>query len=530
MSLESLRHIQISAPGLSAISYDETEKITNNLKAKKAIGIDKIPNEILKINDVKYVMHKMFNAFFNTSMLPSIWLKALIVPVPKSSTKDPYIPLNYRGISLLSCVYKAYSGILNNRIKTYMEDRNWFVEEQNGFRKGRSCQDHIYTLSSIIRNRQNEKKHTYAAFIDFQKAFEWIDRDLLMYKLLINDIDGKIYHSVKNMYTNTSSAIRLNEHITDWFPCTSGVRQGDVLSTTLFSIFLNDLAVEIKNLNVGIDITPETQVSLLMYADDIVLLAENPDNLQKMLDNLHDWCTKWRMKTNQSKSQIVHFRPSRCNRTNFEFKIANQKLDIVDQYKYLGVLLNEYLDFSHTASLLSASASRALGAIIGKTKKLREVGFNTFSKMFDTCVNTILNYSSEIWGFKDYKCCDDVQYRAIRYFLGLHRFTPLLSLRGEMGWDSLQQLRWLCIARYWSRLLKMDPSRLTRILFEWEYEYTTNASKSNWCSEVRSIFLNSDLLYIYIRTKLLVTPKMCLFAYLTTINKFGSMILRQSPN
>ena len=75
---------------------------------------------------------------FNMSIVPSLWLKFIIVPVPKGDNKDPSAPLNYRGITLLSCVSKVYTALLNKRITNYVEHTNLFVEEQGGFRKGRS--------------------------------------------------------------------------------------------------------------------------------------------------------------------------------------------------------------------------------------------------------------------------------------------------------------------------------------------------------------------------------------------------------
>ena len=97
------------------------------------------------------------------------------MPLPKDLNKDKRIPLNYRGIHLLSVVSKLYSSILNERLLTYLDTENMLVDEQNGFRPNRSCQDHVYTACTVIQNR---KKHT---FIDLQKAFDFVDRDALLY-------------------------------------------------------------------------------------------------------------------------------------------------------------------------------------------------------------------------------------------------------------------------------------------------------------------------------------------------------------
>ncbi len=118
------------------------------------------------------ILYKLFSKFFLSAILPTVWLKAIITPIPKSSSKDPYVPLNYRGISLLSCVGKVFSGIINVRVVNYCEENGIYEDEQNGFRIHRYCEDHIFILTSIIKNRMSEGRDTFCAFIDIQKAFD----------------------------------------------------------------------------------------------------------------------------------------------------------------------------------------------------------------------------------------------------------------------------------------------------------------------------------------------------------------------
>ena len=158
----------------------ELNKVCDRLKIGKFVGPDMIPNEVLKHDGLRNLLLEFLNMCFINNKIPSIWRKAIIAPIPKSSTKDPCVPLNYRGISLLSCLYKLYSSLLNSRISVHCEDNGYIVDEQNGFRFGRSCQDHIYILSTIIRNRKISGQSTYCAFIDFRKAFDWVNRDLLL--------------------------------------------------------------------------------------------------------------------------------------------------------------------------------------------------------------------------------------------------------------------------------------------------------------------------------------------------------------
>ncbi len=90
-------------------------------------------------------------------------------------------------------------------------------DEQNGFRKDRSCLDHIHALSSIIRNRINKKLPAFVAFVDFKKAFDYVDRYFMFYSLMQYNIDGKVYKSIKSLYTNTISCIRINAYCSPWF-------------------------------------------------------------------------------------------------------------------------------------------------------------------------------------------------------------------------------------------------------------------------------------------------------------------------
>ena len=206
------------------ITTSEIKRVINGLKARKTPGIDGIQNELLSNDNCLPILSSLFNKCFESGKIPSIWLKAIVVPIPKGAEKDPHVPLNYRGISLISCVSKIYSAVLNNRINSYTDMIGIIAEEQNGFRRGRSCEDHIFTLTSMIQNRLNASKDTFACFIDMKKAFDWVDRDLLFFKLLNYNITGKIYWAIKSLYTNTKSCIQLHQTLTDWFSVSNGVK------------------------------------------------------------------------------------------------------------------------------------------------------------------------------------------------------------------------------------------------------------------------------------------------------------------
>ena len=256
----------------------ELSNVILKLKNNKSCGIDGIPNEILKHEGICPLLLTFLNMCFTHNLMPSLWTQAIIKPIPKSSSKGPCVPLNYRGISLLSCVSKILSGILNNRLCMYYDAHEILADEQNGFRKKRSCEEHVFSLTSIIRNRKGNGRSTFVAFIDLEKAFDRVDRTLLLYRLLLHNIDGRIYNTIKKMYSNTKSCIQLNNLFTDWFDVYSGVRQGDNLSPTLFGYLINSLASHIKSLGRGIKLGNDV-ISILLYADDMVLIADNETDL-----------------------------------------------------------------------------------------------------------------------------------------------------------------------------------------------------------------------------------------------------------
>lgn len=141
----------------------------------------------------------------------------MTAPLPKDFNKDKRIPLNYRRISIRSVVSKLYSGVLNNRLKKYLEGHELLVDEQNGFRSKRSCEDYVYISCTIIRNRLLNKLDTFRTFIDIKRAFDFDNRDILLYQLLSNSTNGKFYKSIKTILTDTSSCVQLTSMLTDWF-------------------------------------------------------------------------------------------------------------------------------------------------------------------------------------------------------------------------------------------------------------------------------------------------------------------------
>ncbi len=463
----------------------EIKKALNKLKLGKAVGLDNIPNEVLKSPSLLKLLHTFYNLCFDHGIGPSVWSKSIISPIPKSSMTDPYLPLQYRGISLLSCVYKLYASVLNSRLYSYLDVLDLTDDSQNGFRGGRSCEDHIHSLISQLKQGINAGKDSFCCYIDMQKAFDFLDRDLLLLKLLRLGISGKFYHAIKSSLLNTSSCVRINHNSSGFFNTAFGTRQGDVISPNLFSIFINDLLVELRSKKKDSD---HILCNVFAYADDIVIISDSEKDLQRLINIVQNWCSIWRLEVNLSKTKVVHYRSPHKSQTKFRFTWANNNIEISDGYKYLGVYIDKHLNFNEHCENIYKSAGRALGKILSKFSYFRNVGYQTFRKIFESNVESILSYSVSTIASKKYDF-DRIQSRAARYFLGVHPKTPIPALMGELGWTPFKYKRWVTMCRTWNRYINMDDRRINKQIFLNDYYSNTNT----WCASFYYICYNLDL-------------------------------------
>ena len=153
-------------------------------------------------------------------------------------------------------------------------------------------------------------------------------------------------------------SVRINGNLTDWFNVNTSLKQGCPLSPLLFNLYIYDLVTFIKSYNCGIDIGNE-KVCILLYADDIVILANNENALQTLLNALATWCDDNCMTVNPTKSNVVQFRTPSVPRSCTEFKCGDNIIHYADCYTYLGLVLNEFLDYNITPNAVTASANRA---------------------------------------------------------------------------------------------------------------------------------------------------------------------------
>ena len=467
-------------------------------RAKSGKSYLLIPNEAMKNANAKQLLHRFFNTCFKHGINPSDWSLSNIIPIPKPD-KDRRDPLQNRCITILCCVAKVYSSMINNRLQTFLEHHACLVEEQNGFRSGRSCIDHIFALTTILRNRKALGKDTYLAFIDYKKAFDSVNRNMLFFKLSSIGIRGNIYNAIVSLYSNPKSRVVLNNLETEYFSCPQGVKQGDCLSPTLFAIYINDLAQEIKAANLGICLDSgeandlDLTLSVLLYADDIVCMAESEEQLQSILFIVENWCRKWRLEVNMSKTNILHVRQKKRPQSRFIFLFDMKPVSYCSSYKYLGMNIDENFSFKFSVDSQVQAAERALSAVI--TKMIKNNGFplNVYSTLYKSCVNSVSDYISPITGYEENECMLKLHLRAIRAFLGVPKNAPNVGVLSEIGWLMPHFRTRLSMIRLYHRLINMDNQRLTKKIFLWDKTLNDRKLISTWYSELKSIFHKCDL-------------------------------------
>ena len=220
------------------IQKDEIIKCIQKLKNNKSGGEDAIINEYIKTTSNQFIeiYEKLFNLIFDTGFIPESWVVGNIIPIYKNKG-DSNDPKNFRPITLVSCLGKLCTAILSERLSKYSDDFFVMHENQCGFRQGYCTVDNLFTLYSFFELLKRKKKKMYCAFIDFEKAFDKIWREGLWYKLLINNINGKMLNVIQNIYKDIKSNIIFNNSKSDYFPCDNGIRQGENLSLSYLQYF-----------------------------------------------------------------------------------------------------------------------------------------------------------------------------------------------------------------------------------------------------------------------------------------------------
>ena len=312
----------------SPITEDEVSKAVKRLKNGKACGEDCILNEMIKAfsENHKHLLTQTFNVVLLSGHVPNEWATGVIKPIYKNKG-DINDPDNYRGITLLSCLGKLFTSVINERLTVFIDSNQIMSEAQAGFRKGYSTTDQIFTLKCIVELFLCQGRRLFCTFVDYSKAFDSTNRATLWKKTNIMWYIRKspscyIEYVIK-------SCVMANGMQSEFFESHVGLRQGENLSPILFALFLNDMEtffteqkwntlkfIDKLYTDSHDEVTGMLNLFVLMYADDSVIMAENEHDMQRNLNLLNDYCNCNKLKVNISKTKIMVFARSKTRLNN----------------------------------------------------------------------------------------------------------------------------------------------------------------------------------------------------------------------
>ena len=287
--------------------------------------------------------------------------------------------------------------------------------------------------------------------------------------------------------------------------CTlKGLKQGGVLSPNLFNIFLHDLPEKfVANACAPVTLH-DTKIGCMLYADDLVMLSESESGLQTSLEILSEYCQKWQLTVNLSKSKVIIFNIT-GKLVNKQFKYNNAKLDTVRNYCYLGIVFSSSGSFYEAIKSLKDKAMKAMFSIL---KTAHNCTPNISIKLYDSMIKPIINYSAEIWSsqFLDqvkndnlFKVCEKpiiekLQLKFAKWILGVHSKTASAAVRGELGQlpNLISQIK--LGTKYYLRLLDIDHTSLAyKSLMECISLENTNCK--SWLSGILNVINIVDTPY-----------------------------------
>lgn len=368
------------------ILTSEVIKAIKSQKLEKAPGPDKIPNEMLKgtLEEISPVLTKLFNEILQTRLIPEEWTECHIILLHKKGPRDEIG--NYRPISLISNIYKVFAKVILERISLVLNENQ--PVEQAGFRKDFSTIDHIHTIKQLIQKYNEYNKQIYIAFIDYSKAFDSLRHQYIWRSLEQQGVQSNYIEILKSIYKSSKASIKL-ESTGDFFPIKKGVRQGDPLSPTLFNAVLEHIFRQLNWDHLGLNING-AHLNHLRFADDLVLLEENPAVIEQMMQSLANISREVGLEINASKTKLM------TNSKEIDVMVDGNRIEYVKDYIYLGQIISPNDEMTKEINRRIARGWRKYWSL-KEIVKSKDLGNHIKKKTFETCILPVLTYGCETW-------------------------------------------------------------------------------------------------------------------------------------
>ena len=358
----------------------------NDIPMHSAPGPDKIPSRILKEckNEIAPGLYILWRASLDTGEIPSILKEQTIIPIYKKDSKA--IPSNYRPVSLTSHLIKLFERVVRKHIVKFLEDYQVIHSSQHGFRPCRSCLTqllhHLESVLDILQSNQNAD----VIYLDLSKAFDKVNHSILIHKLKLSGIDGKLLNWIQDFLSNRIQRVVVDGARSSPAPVTSGVPQGTVLGPVLFIIYMNDLHTVVKN------------SILKCFADDskLIMNIKNRTTRMKLIEDLKGvlkWTEDNSMKFNMDKFQLLQHGNNPYLKLPYRLP-DGQTLQGSDTVRDLGLNISADLKWKSHIQIVTENATKFANWIL-RTIRSRKADIMTL--MFRTYVISRLEYVSPAW-------------------------------------------------------------------------------------------------------------------------------------
>ena len=336
------------------VNEDHISSIINKLKPKSSTGHDNISNKLIK--SAKHILIKplvlIINQSLNRGIFPSQLKLSKVKPLFKKNDKTQFS--NYRPISLLPSISKIFEYVIFNQVSSYLNNHNLLTSHQFGFRAGHSTELAALKLVNYLIAEMNNGQCPINIYMDLSKAFDTLDHSILLKKLEYYGICGLENKLLCNYLSNRHQYVEYNRTSSSTRSISTGVPQGSILGPLLFLIYINDLP------------KASTLFDMLMYADDTTLYCNintliNESIINDELDKIKIWLSANKLSLNIGKTKYVIYHSINKQIIYPNLKISNIEIERVQQFNYLGLLLDNHLQWKLHIDHISSKISKVTG-------------------------------------------------------------------------------------------------------------------------------------------------------------------------
>ena len=403
---------------LSEITLDVEEVVNSllNLNVSKASGPDGIPARLLKecSHQIAPILCTLFNHSLRSGHIPSEWKSADVTPVHKKNSKEP--AANYRPISLLPIISKTLERCIYWRFYDHVV--NLISPSQHGFLRNRSCVTQLLSAFHSIGQDLDKNTQTDVLYLDFAKAFDSVDHNILLDKLRWYGVTGSVLDWFADYLNGRTQRVVVDGVASAWSSVTSGVPQGSILGPVLFVIFINDLPDIIH-----------TGIEDSLFADDTkihrhIISTRDCESLQHSLVKLDLWSMENNLFFNASKCKVLTITRKKTP-IIYEYTLGTEKLTRVDHEKDLGITTTTKLSWKLHINTIVVKANKMLGILKRTCTSITDM--NTRRTLYLSLVKSQLLYASEVWSpvnnVQLSRQVEKVQWRATKWIL-MNRKMP----------------------------------------------------------------------------------------------------------